>query len=129
MNGKIIKPAKVLDTSPHLEKLSPIGAKPVDAWELPQSNLPRDKAGKIHAFREESLVGLSNASRMEPWPNVSLQLPSHSLDGKKTLVSGTENESSLFSSSMSEIFSRKCKVSFHVYHVRVICRMFLILPF
>uniref|UniRef100_A0A2N9FC93 RRM domain-containing protein n=1 Tax=Fagus sylvatica TaxID=28930 RepID=A0A2N9FC93_FAGSY len=36
-----------------------------------------------------------------------VQLPSHSLDGKKTVLSGINRESSLFSSSLSEIFSRK----------------------
>jgi hypothetical protein len=44
-----------------------------------------------------------------------VQLPSHSLDGKKTVLSGINRESSLFSSSLSEIFSRKCKLSFFFF--------------
>ncbi|KAG6686074.1 hypothetical protein I3842_11G000900 [Carya illinoinensis] len=48
---------------------------------------------------------------MESWSNVcNQQLPSHSLDRKKTVISGTKHESSLFSSSLSEIFSRKLRI-------------------
>ncbi|KAF5476482.1 hypothetical protein F2P56_003233 [Juglans regia] len=111
MNGMVATPGSVLDALPHLEKLSPIGAQSVDALELPQSILPRDQRKKTGSGGEEA--DLSNASwksvnhQMESLSNACMQMPSHSLDRKKTVISGTNHESSLFSSSLSEIFSRK----------------------
>lgn len=122
----VATPGSVLDALPHLEKLSPTGAQSVDTLELPQSILPRDQRKKTGSGGEEA--DLSNASwksvnhHMESLSNVCMQLPSHSLDRKKTVISGTNHESSLFSSSLSEIFSRKCKISSFMF---IICHSYL----
>lgn len=114
----IATPGSLLDASLHAGKLSPIGTQSVDCLELPQTSLHRDQAEKLRVSGNEGIVSLSNASwksmhhHMGLRPNVCVQLPSHSLEGKTTVMSGTNRESSLFSSSLSEIFSRKCKLSF-----------------
>ncbi|XP_030938118.1 protein MEI2-like 1 isoform X2 [Quercus lobata] len=113
MNGMIATPGSLLDASLHAGKLSPIGTQSVDCLELPQTSLHRDQAEKLRVSGNEGIVSLSNASwksmhhHMGLRPNVCVQLPSHSLEGKTTVMSGTNRESSLFSSSLSEIFSRK----------------------
>ncbi|KAE8123780.1 hypothetical protein FH972_018709 [Carpinus fangiana] len=112
-NGMVPMPGNMLDASSHLEKLLPIGAHSVDCLKLPQSNLLRDQMEKLCVGGEEGIAGLSNASRksthhhMESWPNVSMQPPSLSLDGKRTVINGNKRESILFSSSLSEMYSRK----------------------
>jgi hypothetical protein len=119
-------PGNMLDASSHLEKLLPIGAHSADCLKLPQSNLLRDQMEKLGVGGEEGIAGLSNASRksthhhLESWPNVSMQPPSLSLDGKRTVINGNKRESILFSSSLSEMYSRKRKVSFYVYHMQFI---------
>lgn len=122
----VAMPGNMLDASSRMENRLPIGAHSLDYLKLPQSNLLRDQMEKLCVGGEEGIAGLSNASRksmhqhMESWPNVCMEPSSLSLDGKRTVIHGNKRESILFSSSLSEIYSRKCKVAFHAYHMQFI---------
>lgn len=107
--------AKFVASSP-LEKLSPAGARSMHYTELSQSILGRDQKEK--SLRGEGSVDMSKPAwnSMDDHPkslsSLSFQPASHSLGRIRADFSGTQWESSLFSSSLSEIFSRKSKLPF-----------------
>ena len=85
--------------------------------ELSQSILDRDK-------KEKSLISEQGANMCEhawssmdhhpkSWSSLSLQPASYSKGRSRADISAAQWENSLFSSSFSEIFSRKCKLPFH----------------
>jgi hypothetical protein len=91
--------------------------------ELSQSILDRDK-------KEKSLISEQGANMCEhawssmdhhpkSWSSLSMQPASYSTGRSRVDISGTQWESSLFSSSFSEIFSRKCKPPLYNIHLIV----------
>lgn len=105
-------------TSSPLEKLLPVGSKSVDYSEGPESYLARDQKEKLQVNREEGTANLSRTPwrtvdhNSKTWSNLYVQPASSYVEVKKTSINGALYESSLFSSSLSEIFNRKCKFSF-----------------
>ncbi|KAK9277861.1 hypothetical protein L1049_027418 [Liquidambar formosana] len=107
---------KSVSSSP-LERFLPIGARSVDYLELQQSFPARNQKEKLHVGGEEGTANYSRSAwrLMDRNPgtrsNFYVQPASYSVDGKKTDINGTQYESSLFSSSLSEIFSQKFRLS------------------
>lgn len=104
-------------TSSPLEKLLPVGSKSVDYSEGPESYLARDQKEKLQVNREEGTANLSRTPwrtvdhNSKTWSNLYVQPASSYVEVKKTSINGALYESSLFSSSLSEIFNRKLRVS------------------
>lgn len=57
------------------------------------------------------------------WPDLYKKPTFNSMEGKKSLINGNHHESGLFSSSLTEIFSRKCKL-IHISHLDYINLLF-----
>ena len=97
---------KLVGSSP-LEKLS------ADCMELPPSNLARDQEEKLD-IGWKGITNLSEPSwnsvnhHPKSFSNLYMQ-PAVNFNRNSTNVNVIQHESSLFSSSLSEIFSRKCK--------------------
>ena len=117
MDGKILIPSSNHAGSSPLENFPSGGPLSMHYEELSQSILDRDK-------KEKSLIGEQGANMCEhawssmdhhpkSWSSLSLQPASYSKGRGRADISAAHWESSLFSSSFSEIFSRKCKLPFH----------------
>ncbi|KAJ7945621.1 protein MEI2-like 1 [Quillaja saponaria] len=86
--------------------------------QLPSENLPGDFMEKLHVGGEEGSTNMMEASNNflsshpKSWSNVSMQQASASdgLIGNKIVVNAAPHESSLFSSSLSDLFSRKLRL-------------------
>ncbi|XP_021905539.1 protein MEI2-like 1 isoform X2 [Carica papaya] len=106
--------SKLIASSP-LEKFSPIASQPTDCLELTQLNPGRDQKGKPSVIGEEGIPDLSKTSwrsmehQVNPWSSLCMQTVPYSLKGKNG-INGIQCESSLFSSSLSEIFGRKLRL-------------------
>ncbi|KAF8390746.1 hypothetical protein HHK36_025273 [Tetracentron sinense] len=112
--------SKKVASSP-LEKFIPIGDQSVEYSELPQHYLVRDLKAKLsferHAVGAERTANMS----MTSWrsmdhnpgtrPNLYVQPAPYFVEGNKIDMTGAQSENSLFSSSLSEIFSRKLRLS------------------
>ncbi|KAL5791594.1 hypothetical protein ACOSP7_000188 [Xanthoceras sorbifolium] len=111
-----ISGSKFVASSP-LEQFSPIGVPSVDWLELRRSTLARDQTKKLGIGGEERIANLSETSwnslnhPPKSWSNLGVQPPSYTLSGNRISINGIQSESSLFSSSLSDIFSRKLKMS------------------
>jgi hypothetical protein len=123
MDGKIPIPSGNCVASFPLEKISPGGPILMHHAELSRSILARDQ-------KEKSLIseGSANTSKHawssmdhhpKSWSSLSMQPASYSTGRSRVDISGTQWESSLFSSSFSEIFSRKCKPPLYNIHLIV----------
>jgi hypothetical protein len=88
-----------------MEKLIPVEGQMVKSVEHPESFLIRDQQVKLSLNR--LAVGAGRASSHSLTLNV--QPASYSLEGNNGSIMDAQYESSLFSSSLSELFSRKCK--------------------
>ena len=101
-------------TSSPLEKLLPIGSKSVDYLEGPESYLARDQKEKLQINGAEGIADLSRIPsrtadhNSKTWSNLYVHPASSYVEVKKT-INEVLSESSLFSSSFSEIFDRKCE--------------------
>lgn len=98
------------------EKFSPIGVPSVDWMEMQESTLASDHMKKLGIAGEEGIANSSeslwNSVNHYPksWSNLSVQPAYYSLLGNRNGIKGIQSESSLFSSSLSDIFSQKCKL-------------------
>ncbi|GAB4860350.1 hypothetical protein Ancab_035509 [Ancistrocladus abbreviatus] len=98
-----------------LEKVSPMVA-PSDCWELSQSSLVRVK--KLNSGMEVGSINLdSSLSRSanhnkKLWSDLYFDPTSCNLDGHPNCVNVAKKESSLFSSSLSDLFTKN-KDAFH----------------
>ncbi|XP_031277248.1 protein MEI2-like 1 isoform X2 [Pistacia vera] len=107
---------KLVASSPP-EIFSPIGVPSVDWIEMRQSALAGDHMKKLGIVGEEGIANLSETSwnsvnhHPKSWSNLSVQPACYSLSGNRNGIKGIQSESSLFSSSLSDIFSRKMKLS------------------
>ncbi|KAK3183249.1 hypothetical protein Dsin_030535 [Dipteronia sinensis] len=107
--------SKFVASSPQ-EKFSPIGVPSVDWLELRRSTLARDQAKKLGTGGEERIASLSETSwnslnhPPKSWSSLCVQ-PQSTFSGNRIGINGIQSESSLFSSSLSDIFSRKLKMS------------------
>lgn len=115
-DGMVRIPGTKTVSSP-LGKLLPIGSHPADCLEVQQSLLARDEKAKPQAGGEEVTANMSRTSwrHVEQYPstryNTNVQAQSFRVDGNGTGMSRIQNERSLFSSSLSETFSRKLTLS------------------
>lgn len=105
-----------------LNGLSPKEISVKTGWSKSQTGLSGDIIEKLHGGGDEGTVDLFKASKellnyhprsqsngcMQPAPNP------YGLIGRKSVTNAASTESSLFSSSLSEIFSQKCKTLFCV---------------
>ncbi|KAE8023783.1 hypothetical protein FH972_009446 [Carpinus fangiana] len=94
-------------TSSPMEKHIPVEGQTVKPLEHPESFLIRDQQVKFSLNR--LAVGAGRASSHSLTLNV--QPASYSLEGNNGSIMGAQYESSLFSSSLSELFSRKLRLS------------------
>lgn len=105
---------KFVASSP-MENFSPVGIPSVDWLELQQSTLARDKMKRLGIVGEEGAANLSENSwnsvnhHPKSWSNLAVQPGINSLSGNRSGINGIQSESSLFSSSLSDIFTRKSK--------------------
>lgn len=124
----------MLDPSLPSKGFLPIGAQSVDYFDMPQSNLAGERTERLSISGGVANTSKASWKPMNHHPKLWSDLPtrptSHSLVGSKTVINGAQHESSLFSSSLSEIFSRKCKLSFSFISIKLflICFVWLVLP-
>ncbi|KAJ4728885.1 protein MEI2-like 1 [Melia azedarach] len=108
--------SKLVVSSP-MENFSPIGIPSIDWLELRQSTLARGQMKRLGIGGEEANGSLSETSQNfdnhhpKSWSNLSVQPACYSLSGNRNGINGIQSESSLFSSSLSDIFSQKLKLS------------------
>ena len=116
MDRTVPTAGSMFDPSLPSKRFLPIGAQSVDYFDIPQSTLAGERTERLSVSG-----GVANASKAswkpmnhhpKLWSDVPTRPTSHSLVGSKTVINGAQHESSLFSSSLSEIFTRKCKVPF-----------------
>lgn len=115
--------SKFLASSPP-EKFSPIGVPSVDWLELRRSSFARQQTKNVGIGGQERMASFPEASwnsmnhAPKSWSNLSIQQPSFSSGVNKIDMNGIQSESSLFSSSLSDIFNRKsmhfCSYSYFV---------------
>ncbi|KAA8540620.1 hypothetical protein F0562_024461 [Nyssa sinensis] len=116
-DGIVRTPSSKTIYSSSLEKLFHIGARSADCLELPLSCVVGDRKEKIHICEEEGTAILSLASgkyinhNQKAWPNLYVPTLPYNVERNRTKINGTLSESSLFSSSLSEVFSRKLGLS------------------
>ena len=101
------------------KRFLPVGAQSVDYFDMPQSTLAGECTERLSI---SGGVGSASKASWKPinhhpklWSDLPTRPTSHSLVGNKSAINGAQHESSLFSSSLSDLFSRKCKglLSFH----------------
>lgn len=124
----------MLDPSLPSKGFLPIGAQSVDYFDMPQPNLAGERTERLSISGGAANTSKASWKPMNHHPKLWSDLPtrptSHSLVGSKTVINGAQHESSLFSSSLSEIFTRKCKLSFSFISIKLflICFVWLVLP-
>lgn len=106
-----------------MENLVPVESQIVKSPEHPESFLIQDEQVKFSLHRHA--VGAGRASSHSLALNV--QPASYAMEGNKSSMMGTQYESSLFSSSLSDLFSRKCKSPF-CFTVFIIAHGFVLVP-
>ncbi|KAI5329434.1 hypothetical protein L3X38_028831 [Prunus dulcis] len=113
VDGTVATPGSMFSHSLPSRKLLPIGAQSADYLDMPRSNLAGEQTERL------SIGGVANISKAswkpmdhQPklWSDLSTKPTPYSSAGSKTVLHGAEHESSLFSSSLSEIFSRKLRL-------------------
>ncbi|KAA8542050.1 hypothetical protein F0562_023202 [Nyssa sinensis] len=117
IDGIIQTPGSKSVASSSLEKLFPIGARSADCMELPPSCVVGEQKEKIYIGGEEGTANLYLASgrylnhNQKTWPNLYVPSLSYGVERNGTKINGTPNQSILFSSPLSEVFSRKLGLS------------------
>ena len=101
----VASPGNILNATPPLDVNAKAGLL------LPQASLPGDNIHSTESsnYRPKSLFDAC----LQSAPT------SYGLIGNKIVTNAAPFESSLFSSSMSEIFSQKCKSLFHAYRAYI----------
>ena len=93
---------------------------------ISQTSLSGETTEKLHIGGQEGIINMLKPSKEtlnlhpQSWSNVYMQPASSSygLIGNKIVSDAASRESSLFSSSLSEIFSQKCKILLHAnFHI------------
>ncbi|XP_015580065.1 protein MEI2-like 4 isoform X2 [Ricinus communis] len=112
--GMVPFPSSKLVAPSPLEKFSPGGALSVDYMQLPDSVLAMDQKEKL-SIGEGSTNMLKNSwnsvdQNAKSWSSLSMQPTSYSLGGNRAGIGATQWESSLFSSSLSEVFNGKLRL-------------------
>ncbi|XP_061952311.1 protein MEI2-like 1 isoform X1 [Populus nigra] len=114
-DGKIPIPSGNCVASFPLEKISPGGPILMHHAEVSRSILARDQKEKSLISEVSANTSKHAWSSMDhhpkSWSSLSMQPASYSTGRSRVDISGTQWESSLFSSSFSEIFSRKLRPS------------------
>ncbi|XP_004297487.1 PREDICTED: protein MEI2-like 1 [Fragaria vesca subsp. vesca] len=114
MDRTVPTAGSMFDPSLPSKRFLPIGAQSVDYFDIPQSTLAGERTERLSVSG-----GVANASKAswkpmnhhpKLWPDVPTRPTSHSLVGSKTVINGAQHESSLFSSSLSDIFTRKLRL-------------------
>ncbi|KAM5571519.1 protein MEI2-like 1 [Rosa sericea] len=104
----------IFDPSLPSKRFLPIGAQSVDYFDMPQSNLTGERTERLSISGGVANTSKASWKPMNHHPKLWSDLPtrptSHSLVGSKTAINGAQHESSLFSSSLSEIFTRKLRL-------------------
>ncbi|KAJ4961211.1 hypothetical protein NE237_021121 [Protea cynaroides] len=102
------------------EKLAPVGARPIECLELPQTYLVRDQLVKLSL--ERTVVGAEGTANLSlaSWVSMDqdsgtksslfVQPASYIVEGNK-IDNGAHYETGLFSYSLSEIFNKKLRLS------------------
>ncbi|GLU20811.1 hypothetical protein SLE2022_369930 [Rubroshorea leprosula] len=102
------KPNNMLDNSDKMAASSPS--------ELPLSNLARDQEGKLGMGGRGGISSLSESSRNsadrhpKSWSDLYMLTAANNINGNRANTNLIQHESSLFSSSVSEVFSRKLQL-------------------
>ncbi|XP_057970285.1 protein MEI2-like 4 isoform X2 [Malania oleifera] len=115
-DGMVQIPGSKMVASSSLEKILPVGSQSVDCSETPQFYAARDQMEKLHNGGKQGTDDLLNTSSrftnrsLKTGTNLNIHLASCGMDGNRTDINGAQYESSLFSSSFSEIFSRKLRL-------------------
>lgn len=111
---------KLIASSP-LEKLVPVGCQTVSSLEHPESFLMRNQ--KVNLSLDRQAVGAGRAANhslilsrnvdhgLGTRSSLNVQSASYFAEGDKINVMGTQYENSLFSSSLSELFTRKLRLT------------------
>ncbi|KAM2125413.1 hypothetical protein ACFX1Q_015895 [Malus domestica] len=109
VSGMVPTPGSMLGSSMPSKKYLPNGAQSVDYLDPPQSNLAGEQIGEgIPNISKVLLKPMDHQPKL--WSDLSAKPTPYSSVGGKTLNPGTQHESSLFSSSLSETFSKKLRL-------------------
>ncbi|XP_065872486.1 protein MEI2-like 4 isoform X2 [Euphorbia lathyris] len=108
-------PSSKFHASSPLEKPSPVGVLSADSMQQPQSILAMDQQDRL-SLGEGSGNGLkaswnSMDQDTKSWSNLSMQPASYTMGGNRANIGATQWESSLFSSSFSDVFSGKLRLT------------------
>lgn len=107
-----------------MEKLIPTESQTVNCWEQSEPYLIRDQ--KVNLSSERHAVGAERVVRnsLDMWrtvehdlgtrSNANVHSASYFMEGDKINMTGSQYENGLFSSSLSELFNRKCKSPFPI---------------
>lgn len=111
---------KSIASSP-MEKLIPTESQTVNCWEQSEPYLIRDQ--KVNLISERHAVGAERVVRnsLDMWrtvehdlgtrSNANVHSASYFMEGDKINMTGSQYENGLFSSSLSELFNRKLRLS------------------
>ncbi|XP_009373640.2 protein MEI2-like 1 isoform X1 [Pyrus x bretschneideri] len=114
VSGMVPTPGSTLGSSMPSKMYLPNGAPSVDYLDPPQSNLAGEQTERLSVV--EGIPNISKASwkpmdhQPKLWSDLSAKPTPYSSVGGKTLIPGAQHESSLFSSSLSETFSKKLRL-------------------
>ncbi|KAM2286445.1 hypothetical protein ACFX1S_038918 [Malus domestica] len=114
VGGMVPTPGSKLGSSMPSKMYLPNGAQSVDHLDLPQSNLAGEQTerlsigGGVPNISKASWKPMDHQPKL--WSDLSAKPTPYSSVGGKTVINGAHHESSLFSSSLSEIFSRKLRL-------------------
>ncbi|XP_048445261.1 protein MEI2-like 1 isoform X2 [Pyrus x bretschneideri] len=114
VGGMVPTPGSMLGSSMPSKMYLPNGAQSVDHLDLPQSNLAGEQTerlsigGGVPNISKASWKPMDHQPKL--WSDLSAKPTPYSSVGGKTVINGANHESSLFSSSLSEIFSRKLRL-------------------
>ncbi|OIW00232.1 hypothetical protein TanjilG_27483 [Lupinus angustifolius] len=111
-NGRVASPGSIFSDS------SPLGRNAKSGLQLSQTSLPRESMENLHLGGEEGIVDVLKDSKESSYyhprswsdPYMQPARTSYGLIGSKIVTNAVPCESSLFSSSLSEIFSQKLRL-------------------
>ncbi|XP_068305593.1 protein MEI2-like 1 isoform X3 [Pyrus communis] len=114
VGGMVPAPGSMLGSSMPSKMYLPNGAQSVDHLDLPQSNLAGEQTERLSIGGGVPNISKASWKPMDQqpklWSDLSAKPTPYSSVGGKTVINGAHHESSLFSSSLSEIFSRKLRL-------------------
>ncbi|KAJ6802975.1 protein MEI2-like 4 isoform X2 [Iris pallida] len=119
----IMSGSRSVSSSP-LEKLRPVGTSSAQSLELQHNSILKDQKTKFGLENQFLRNGKATGLSMNSWrasdqesgfpPNMNPQSASLFSEGSKVDLNGVFDESGIFSSSMSELFNRKMKISSNI---------------